>query len=109
MKFYKYIKELSFIDKLGEENGGLKFGLGMFENYYLYFIYGYLLINRLFEVKDIRFIVLLIFKWEILWDRFKIERIIGNGEFGFVKKGCVLNVSKYGGWIVVVVKILKGK
>lgn len=47
--------------------------------------------------------------WEILRDRIRIEFIIGCGEFGFVKMGCVLDVINDGGWSVVVIKILKGK
>ena len=105
----KHTKESSFIDKLGEENGGLKSGLGMFENHYSHLKHGHSKINRPSQGKDTRFIVPPTPKWEIPRDRLKIERTIGNGEFGLVKKGCALNVSKHGGWTVVAVKTLKGK
>lgn len=108
-KAYKHSKESSFIDKLGEENGGLKSGLGMFENHYSHLTHGHSPINRPPAVKDTRFIVPPTPKWEIPRDRLKIERTIGNGEFGLVKKGCALNVSKRGGWTVVAVKTLRGK
>ena len=105
----KHTKESSFIGKLGEENGGLKSGLGMFENHYSHLKHGHSPINRPPSVKDTRFIVPPTPKWEIPRDRLKIEKTIGNGEFGLVKKGCALNVSKHGGWTVVAVKTLKGK
>lgn len=105
----KHIKESSFIDKLGEENGGLKSGLGMFENHYSHLKHGHSPNSRPPAVKDTRFIVPPTPKWEISRDRLKIERTIGGGEFGVVKKGCALNVSKHGGWTVVAVKTLKGK
>ena len=44
--------------------------------------------------------------WEISRDRLKIITTIGRGEFGLVKKGLALNVSKSGGWVPVAVKTL---
>ena len=103
----KNVKETSFIDKLGKENGELKSGVGTFHNYYSHL--GESLNRRQPPPSQTGFIVPPTPKWEISRDRLKIKRTIGHGEFGLVKKGCALNVSKHGGWIVVAVKTLKGK
>ncbi|XP_078355935.1 proto-oncogene tyrosine-protein kinase receptor Ret-like, partial [Oculina patagonica] len=101
----KNVKETSFIDKLGKENGELKSGLGMFSNHYSHL--GESPSGRRNPLPETRFIVPPTPKWEISRDRLKIKRTIGHGEFGLVKKGCALNVSKLGGWIMVAVKTLK--
>lgn len=43
-------------------------------------------------------------RWEISRDRLKLDRTIGCGQFGLVKKGLALNVTKNGGWVPVAVK-----
>ena len=97
-------------DKLGKENGEMKSGLGMFnKQLYSHLKHGQTPINKWPRLPDPRFIVPPKPCWEISPDRLKIKTTIGHGEFGVVKKGCALNVSKNGGWIVVAVKTLKGK
>ena len=93
------------------ENGELKSGLGMFNNQ----MYSHLIRgespNSGFKppLPDTRYIIPPRNQWEISRDRLKIKNAIGRGEFGLVKKGYALNVSKRGGWIVVAVKTVKGR
>lgn len=45
-------------------------------------------------------------QWEIPRERLRLQKTIGRGEFGLVKKGFALNVDKNGGWVPVAVKTL---
>ena len=108
----KSVKESCLDDKMGEDNGELKSGLGMFDNQmYSHLIHGESPANgfKRSPVPDTNFIVPPRRQWEISRDRLRIESTIGRGEFGLVKKGYALDVTSNGGWTVVAVKTLKGK
>ena len=91
-------------DKLGQKE--LKSGLGMFpNNVYSHLIHGDSLNNRQYGVNG-TVTVRPKSQWEISRDRLKLEKTIGSGEFGVVKKGLALNVNKSGGWVRVAVKTL---
>ena len=97
--------ELINPNKQGQQKE-LKSGVGMFpNNVYSHLIHGDSLNNRQYGVNG-TVTVLPKRKWEISRDRLKLEKTIGSGEFGVVKKGLALNVNKNGGWVRVAVKTL---
>ena len=98
----KNVKESSFNDKQRQENGQYSH-LSRGESF------DKELKRQPLPVPDARFIVPPRCQWEISRDRLRIERTIGRGEFGLVKKGYALDVTSNGGWTVVAVKTLKGK
>ena len=86
----------------------LESGLGMFPNH----VYSHLIHGEPFtgkrEHKVLNRSVPLASKseWEISRERLQIKGTIGHGEFGLVKKGFALDVSKNGGWVPVAVKMV---
>ena len=92
--------------KLGHKQ--MESGLGMFPDHvYSHLIHGDSLNKRLIPVPNASFTVPSKCHWEIPRERLQLKRTIGCGEFGLVKKGLALNVSRNGGWIPVAVKTLK--
>ena len=86
----------------------LESGLGMFPNdVYSHLIHGEAFTGKR-EPKVLNRSVPLASKseWEISPQRLQIKTTIGHGEFGLVKKGFALDVSKNGGWVPVAVKMV---
>ncbi|KAM7442955.1 hypothetical protein ABFA07_008214 [Porites harrisoni] len=86
----------------------LESGLGMFPNdVYSHLIHGEPFTDKR-EHKVLNRSVPLASKseWEISRERLQIKGTIGHGEFGLVKKGFALDVSKNGGWVPVAVKMV---
>ena len=86
----------------------LESGLGMFPNHvYSHLIHGEpftgkrepIVLNRSIPLASKS-------EWEISRERLQIKATIGHGEFGLVKKGFALDVSKNGGWVPVAVKMV---
>lgn len=97
-------------DKLGQDNGHLTTGLGMFDmQMYSHLTHGE---PPTIGVKrgilpETSFLLPPSQKWEISRDRLRIENTVGRGEFGLVKKGYALDVTEEGGWAIVAVKTVK--
>ena len=48
-------------------------------------------------------------KWEIPRSNVRLEEILGEGEFGRVIRGQVLDINKKKGYTTVAIKMLKGR
>ena len=106
-KTQKNTKQVGQAKPTTNGNKELKSGLGMFSNHeYSHLIHSDLFRERQPSVTNEYSTIPSRCQWEISRDRLKLQRTIGCGEFGLVKKGLALNVNQKGGWTQVAVKIL---